>query len=303
MAVAFFSRRGPGCEADGLRSVPVNCIFAKPLDSAFSALGADLDLLEIFSGLELFLCVLRVSTCHHIFPDVLHICAALLRPVVVKSSPHTACKGRRISYEPGISDICRRPALTGKIDDRISLEIRLNAGAGKHRIFQRTGEELCRIFGNDPPRRLFFLDQHISVMVQDLCIENGLRIHASPCYGRVGRSHLKVRDTAVSPAEGKSFHLVIFCQRRDPEISDHIPGRIKPDLIETLECDDISRLGDRRLNCDFSLVGTVEIVDLRPVRIGTGRVRDHSAERHCSAVYSRRVLPNDLNGRSGLAHH
>ena len=113
MAVAFFSRRGPGCEADGLRSVPVNCIFAKPLDSAFSALGADLDLLEIFSGLELFLCVLRVSTCHHIFPDVLHICAALLRPVVVKSSPHTACKGRRISYEPGISDICRRPALTG----------------------------------------------------------------------------------------------------------------------------------------------------------------------------------------------
>ena len=278
-------------------------IFTEAFDGAFSAFCADLDFLNTVPGLELFRHPFCVCSRHHIFPDVLHIGAALLGPVIVEASPHAAGEGGRISYEPGIPDIRRRPALAGEVDDRIAFKIRLHTGAGKHRILQRAGKELRRIFGNDSPRRLLFLDQDIPVVIQDLRIEDGLRILAAPRDGRIGRSHLKIRNAAVGPAEGKGFHFVIFCQRRDPEFPDHVPDRIHPDLVKALQGHDIPRLCDRRLYRDIALVGTVEIMDLRPVGIGAGRVRDHGAECHRAAVKGCRVLPDDLDGRSRLAHH
>ena len=303
MAVAFFCRRSPAREADRLDPVPVDRVLAEALDRPLSAFCADLDLLDIVPGLELFVHALCVGSGHHILPDVLHVGAALLLPVVVKSAPHAAGQGRRIPDEPCVPDIRRRPALSREIDDRFAVKIRLNAGAGEHRVLQRTGEELCCIFGNDPPLRLLLLDQDIPVMIQDLRIENGLGILAAPGDGRVGRGHLEICDPAVGPAESEGFHLVILRQRRDAELPDHVPDRIHPDLVEALQSDDVPRLGDRLLHGDIALVGAVEIVDFRPVGIGAGRVRNHGAERHRAGVKGRRVLPDDLDGRSGLAHH
>ena len=136
--------------------------------------------------------------------------------VLVISSPYTCCIIRSKSAEPAVGIIICRSGLAGR---RHMVKSCRSTGTSVHNIFHRACEKIsCGIFYCLMSFRFTVIDQHIPVMIEDLSVQDRIRVGSLICDRRKSGSNVYIADTVCDTAERQRLVHIILNNRCDVEV-------------------------------------------------------------------------------------
>ena len=141
------------------------------------------------------------------------------------------------------------------------------------------------------------VDDHISVIVRDTCVENGLNISPVICKRGIGGSQLQVGDTVVDTAESdRLVNVVTIRQRRETELEKLIIRVLGTAVLrDGLYCQNVDGVRDTVTYRQIALICVREpVVDIRAVRVLIRLVDNDSPKCQLSGIDRIRISCQDL---------
>ena len=174
--------------------------------------------------------------------------------VIIAAGPDAGSVVRRIAHEPDIHIAGGRTGFSGIGH---AWDIGRNAGgiqadtgrgvhaAAFHGLCQGVGQKEGRGILKDPFGLGLVFQKDLSVMIQDLREENGLRIDPAVGDGRISAGELQVGNSLGDAAQGRGRVIIRFCQGGDPEIPGIFHSQLgRHCLHHTADGHDIHRIND-----------------------------------------------------------
>ena len=231
--------------------------------------------------------------------------------VIVTAGPYAGSIVRCIAHKPDIHVAGGRTGFSGIGHTRdigwYAGGIQADAGrsvhaAAFHGLCQGVGQEKGRGILKDPFGLGLILQKDFSVVIQDLCEENRLRIDPAVGDGGVGSGEFQVGNALGDASQGRGRIVIRFCQRGDPEIPGVFHAQLgRYRLHHTADGHNVHRINDAVADgavSHISLLGIPVPEGFLANRIG-GVIVDR-AQGGSAGVQSRRKGGQHLKGGAWL---
>ena len=213
--------------------------------------------------------------------------------IIIVTTPDTCSIVRSEAYKPAVCIIICRTGLSGC--RHIAQACAVSCTAADYILHRACKKISGGVLDSFVRRRSRIIDQNISVVVEDFCIEDRFCICPAVCDRRKRRCKLNIVYTIGDTSESHCLRNICICKGCESEFLQIFVSCLRSDVLS--ECADrngIDRVPDRIADGCSSFITFVRVVHFLSAFVFIWFVYDCICQRDLSFVQSRRVSRQNL---------